>query len=82
MWNLKQNNRMTIQEYVRVAVNGFPKEEFNYYREFFIKMDCEHCFYNGYACQSPKTIGVCIDYRVEKKDRELHKPNSKYEKKV
>lgn len=73
---------MTIQEYVRIAVNGFPKEEFNYYREFFVDMDCKWCMYNGYACKSPKTDTVCIDYRVEKRDLEFRKPNSRYEKKV
>ena len=73
---------MTIQEYIAIAVAGYPKEDFLYYRDYFLNMDCEHCFYNGYACQHPKIDEVCIDYRVERRDMEFHKPNSKYEKKV
>ena len=62
---------MTIQEYIRIAINGFPKKEYEYYRPFFLNMSCEHCIYNGFACKQPKTGGVCIDYRVEKKHKEF-----------
>lgn len=61
---------MTIQEYIRVAANGLPKEDFHYYRRFFWSMNCKWCMYNGYACREPKTDDVCIEYRVEKKDIE------------
>lgn len=57
---------MTIQEYIRIAVNGFPKAELEYYRPYFYNIDCEHCIYNGYACKEPKGSEACIDYRVEK----------------
>ena len=59
---------MTIQEYIRVAANGLPKEDFLFYRLHFINMNCEWCLYNGYACRHPKGENVCIDYRVEKED--------------
>lgn len=62
---------MTIQEYIRVAANGSPKEDFLYYRLYFTQMNCKWCFYNGFACKQPKKEGVCIDYRVEKKDLEF-----------
>ena len=71
---------MTIQEYIRIAINGFPKKELDYYRPFFQNMSCEHCLYNGFACRRPQEEDVCIDYRVEKKDREF-KPLNGYEKK-
>lgn len=71
---------MTIQEYINVAVKGVPKEDFLFYEPYFLHMGCEHCFYNGYACQNPGN--VCIEYRVEKKDMEFVKPNTRYEKKV
>lgn len=61
---------MTIQEYIKIAINGFPKEEFDHYRPFFLDMSCEHCIYNGFACKDPKADGVCIDYRVEMKNNE------------
>ena len=67
---------MTIQEYIRIAVAGTPKKEYDYYKRYFTHMDCEHCFYNGYACQTPKEDGVCMDYRVEKKDLEFKKTGS------
>lgn len=62
---------MTIQEYIRIAINGFPKKELEYYRPFFQNMDCEHCIFNGYACRHPKSEDVCIEYRVEKKHKEF-----------
>lgn len=61
---------MTIQEYIRIAINGFPKKELDYYRPFFINMSCEHCIFNGFACKRPKK-DVCIEYRVEKKHKEF-----------
>lgn len=64
---------MTIQEYIKVAINGIPKADFIYYRPFFADMDCEHCLYNGFACKHPKADGVCIEYRVEKNDIKLRK---------
>lgn len=73
---------MTIQEYMKIAIYGFPKEEYIYYKPFFEIMDCEHCIYNGYACRSPKADSVCMDYRVERTHKQQQKPNSKYEKKV
>ena len=72
---------MTIQEYIRKAVNGFPKEEVRYYRLYFTQMDCKWCMYNGYACKHPKRDGVCIDYRVEKRDLEFI-PTGQHEEKV
>lgn len=54
---------MTIQEYIRIAIAGVPKEDFDYYKEFFTDMSCEHCIYNGFACKSPKVEDVCMDYR-------------------
>jgi hypothetical protein len=72
---------MTIQEYIRVAANGYPKDEFLYYRLYFTQMDCKWCFYKGYGCKHPKTEGVCIDYRVEKKDLEF-KPVGEHERNV
>lgn len=68
---------MTIQEYMRVAVLGYPKEELVYYRPYFLDMACKHCIYNGYACKDPKQEGVCIDYRVEKNHMEFLKPNAR-----
>ena len=62
---------MTIQEYIRIAINGFPKKELEYYRPFFQNMDCEHCIFNGFACRHPKSDDVCIEYRVEKKHKEF-----------
>lgn len=62
---------MTIQEYIRIAINGFPKKELDYYRPFFQKMSCEHCIFNGFACLHPKSEDVCIEYRVEKKHKEF-----------
>lgn len=71
---------MTIQEYIRIAVNGFPKKDFDYYRPYFINMDCEHCIYNGYACRHPKGDDICIEYRVEKTHLEFEKPYTRHEK--
>lgn len=65
---------MTIQEYIRIAVNGFPKAELEYYRPYFYNIDCEHCIYNGYACKDPKGSEACIEYRVEKSHLEFTKP--------
>ena len=62
---------MTIQEYIRIAINGFPKKELEYYRPFFQNMSCEHCIFNGFACRQPKSDDVCIEYRVEKKHKEF-----------
>lgn len=59
---------MTIQEYIRVAASGLPKEDFLFYRLYFTNMNCKWCLYNGYACRHPKEENVCIDYRVEKED--------------
>jgi hypothetical protein len=73
---------MTIQEYMRLAINGIPNADYKYYMPFFLNMDCEHCIYNGYACRSPKADSVCMDYRVERTHKQQQKPNSKYEKKV
>lgn len=73
---------MTIQEYIRIAANGYPKEEFLYYAPYFMNMDCKWCMFRGYACRHPKEEGVCIEYKVEKKDLEFIKPNERYEKKV
>lgn len=55
---------MTIQEYIRIAVNGFPKEEFLRYRRYFTDMSCEHCIHNGHSCRHPETDDVCIEYNV------------------
>ena len=71
---------MTIKEYIRIAVNGFPKEDLKYYLPYFINMDCEHCIYNGYACRHPKSDDVCIEYRVEKTHLEFEKPYTRHEK--
>ena len=73
---------MTIQEYIKVAINGTPKADFIYYQPFFACMDCEHCIYNGYACRRPKGGEVCIEYRVEKNHKEFEKPYTRHEKKV
>ena len=62
---------MTIQEYMVIAINGYPREEYNYYRPFFQKMSCEHCIFNGFACRHLKSDDVCIEYRVEKKHKEF-----------
>lgn len=64
---------MTIQEYIIVAANGYPKADFLFYKPHFMNMDCKWCFYNGYACKCPKSEGVCIDYRVEKEDLKSRK---------
>lgn len=56
---------MTIQEYLKIAVIGFPKDKFLDYRPYFMNMDCGYCFYNGHGCKFPEQDGVCIDYRVE-----------------
>lgn len=55
---------MTIQEYIRIAVNGFPKNEFAYYRKYFLNMSCEYCIHNGYACKHPEANDICIEYCV------------------
>ena len=73
---------MTIQEYIKIAANGYPVDEYKYYFPYFINMTCEHCIYNGFACKHPAEEGVCIDYRVERSHKEFEKPNAKYEKKV
>ena len=65
---------MTIQEYIKVAINGLPKEDFIYYQPFFMHMNCEHCIYNGYACKHPKGDDVCMEYRVEKSHKEFVRP--------
>lgn len=62
---------MTIQEYIRIAIAGVPKEDFDYYKEFFTDMSCEHCIYNGFACKVPKVEDVCMDYRVERSHKEF-----------
>lgn len=72
---------MTIQEYIRIAINGFPKKELDYYRPFFQNMSCEHCIFNGFACRHPKSKDVCIEYRVEKKHKEF-KPVGDHDKKM
>ncbi len=54
---------MTIQEYIKIAANGYPVDEFKYYLPFFLVMSCEHCIYNGHACRHPETDDVCIDYK-------------------
>lgn len=72
---------MTIQEYMKIAIHGYSSADSKYYRPFFLNMSCEHCIYNGYACRSPKSEGVCIDYRVEKKHKEF-KPTNYHEKKM
>lgn len=68
---------MTIQEYIRVAINGVPNEDFVFYKPYFMDMSCKHCMYNGYACKDPKTDDVCIEYRVEKKDLQFKKTGSR-----
>ena len=73
---------MTIQEYIKIAVKGFPPKEFKYYAKYFTNMNCEYCIYNGYACKHPKGDDVCIEYRVEKSHLEFEKPYTKHEKKV
>lgn len=73
---------MTIQEYIRVAINGFPKDDFKDYREYFAHMDCGYCVYNGHYCRSPKTDGVCIEYEVKKKHLDIGKTNKRHEKKI
>lgn len=72
---------MTIQQYIKVATTGLPKQDFLYYRLYFLRMDCKWCIYNGYACKHPKGEDVCIDYRVEKKHLEF-KEVGKHEKTV
>lgn len=66
---------MTIQEYIRIAVLGFPKEEFLKYREYFVNMNCEYCIFNGYSCKHPEVNDICIDYCVgnERKYKEWWK---------
>ena len=66
---------MTIQEYIRIAVLGFPKKEFLMYKKYFTNMSCEHCIYNGYACKHPESNDTCIEYCVgeEKKHKEWWK---------
>lgn len=73
---------MTIPEFMKIAIHGYPKDEFRYYKPYFLNMDCEHCIYNGYSCKNPKTEGVCMDYTVSKKHMEFVKPNSRHEKKA
>lgn len=68
---------MTIQEYVKIAANGYPVDEFKYYLPYFLVMSCEHCIYNGRACSHPETDDVCIDYRVERKHKEREKSKRK-----
>lgn len=62
---------MTIQEYIKIAIRGVPREQLEYYKEYFLRMDCKHCIYNGFACKQPKIGDVCIDYRVERKHKEF-----------
>ena len=69
---------MTIQEFIKVAINGFPKAEFKYYLPYFKHMNCRWCIYNGYACRHPKGTDVCIEYRVEQKHLEF-KPTGDHE---
>lgn len=75
---------MTIQEYIKIAVLGFPKEEFLNYRRFFIDMDCYWCNYNGFPCKSPRTEGVCINYEIKLEDvyEKLKHKKLKHEQKV
>lgn len=61
---------MTIQEYIKIAANGYPMDEYKYYFPYFINMSCEHCIYNGFACKHPEEEDVCIDYRVERENNE------------
>lgn len=72
---------MTIQEFIRLAINGIPNADYKYYMPYFLRMDCEHCIYNGFACKHPKSEGVCIEYRVEKKHKEF-KPVGDHDKKM
>ena len=55
---------MTIQEYIKIAVLGYPKEAFLKYERFFTDMKCEHCIHNGFSCRRPQTDDVCIEYEV------------------
>lgn len=59
---------MDIQDFIRVAVNGYPKKDLIAYKPFFVNMDCEWCLYCGYACKTPKEEGVCMQYRIELED--------------
>jgi hypothetical protein len=59
---------MTIQEYMRLAINGIPNADYKYYLPFFFNMDCEYCIYNGGSCKHPETDDVCIEYRVESEE--------------
>lgn len=72
---------MKIQEYIRLQIKGTPAADIVYYRPYFQNMNCKWCFYKGYGCKHPKTEGVCIDYRVEKRDLEF-KPVGEHEKEV
>ena len=64
---------MTIQEYMKIAVLGFPKEKFLMYRKFFTDMKCEYCIYNGCSCRHPETDNVCIEYCVGEESIKLKK---------
>lgn len=68
---------MTIQEYIKIAANGYPVDEYKYYLPYFLAMSCQHCIYNGRACSHPETDDVCIDYRVERKHKEREKSKRK-----
>lgn len=59
---------MTIQEYMRLAINGIPNADFKNYLPYFFNMDCEYCVYNGRACRHPENDDVCIEYRVESEE--------------
>ena len=61
---------MTIQEFIRVAINKYPSATYDYYRPYFLNMDCGWCMYNGHACRHPEGDDVCMEYRVEKKHLE------------
>ena len=56
---------MTIQEYIRIAIKGVPKEDFLYYKEYFENIDCVNCIYNGHWCNRPRPE-ACMEYRVER----------------
>ena len=64
---------MTIQEYIKIAVLGFPKKEFLLYQRYFTDMRCEYCIYNGGYCKHPETDNVCIEYEVGEKSLKLKK---------
>lgn len=64
---------MTIQEYIKIAILGFPKKEFLMYQKYFTDMRCEYCIYNGGYCKHPETDDVCIEYEVGEKSLKFKK---------